>query len=191
MDRNSIIKLLSSDIEGKKIIPIILCLKKAKTICEVGVQRGFFLTNLALCEPELLVGIDPWNSKHNVIYGQKALNKCYKRLLRWAASQDFEVRLIKEFSNKAVHLFPDNFFDFVYIDGDHTYDCVTEDLENWWKKVKYGGMLGGHGYWHHPREENHDVIRAVDGFIDRYTLRDEFYLTGGLHAKSFLILKTE
>lgn len=33
--------------------------------------------------------------------------------------------------------------DFVYIDGNHSYNYVLADLEAWWPKVKAGGMLIG------------------------------------------------
>lgn len=36
--------------------------------------------------------------------------------------------------------------DFVYIDGNHQYSSVKEDLENWSKKVKVGGVIAGHDY---------------------------------------------
>jgi hypothetical protein len=34
--------------------------------------------------------------------------------------------------------------DFIYIDGNHDYEYVSKDIENYWKKVKVGGMLAGH-----------------------------------------------
>jgi predicted O-methyltransferase YrrM len=36
--------------------------------------------------------------------------------------------------------------DFVYIDGNHQYSSVKEDLINWSKKVKVGGIIAGHDY---------------------------------------------
>lgn len=37
-------------------------------------------------------------------------------------------------------------FDFVYIDGLHTYDGVKTDIENYMPLVKKGGVIGGHDY---------------------------------------------
>lgn len=48
--------------------------------------------------------------------------------------------------------------DFVYIDGDHSYEAVKKDLEAWYPKVKSGGMFCGHDY-NYP-----DVERAVQEF---------------------------
>jgi hypothetical protein len=52
----------------------------------------------------------------------------------------------------------DGSVDFVYIDANHTYDCVKEDIGLWAPKVRSGGILGGHDYI----VDTPDVIRAVD-----------------------------
>lgn len=41
--------------------------------------------------------------------------------------------------------------DFVFIDGDHSYEMVKAELEAWWPKVKVGGVLSGHDYDHNGR----------------------------------------
>jgi hypothetical protein len=48
-------------------------------------------------------------------------------------------------SVSASKLFPDGFFDFVYIDGDHS-EVVIEDVKAWYPKVAPGGMLSGHDW---------------------------------------------
>jgi predicted O-methyltransferase YrrM len=53
---------------------------------------------------------------------------------------------IKMKSIDASKLFDDNFFDFVFIDACHEYDCVKEDIEFWLPKVKSGGIMAGHDY---------------------------------------------
>ena len=56
-------------------------------------------------------------------------------------------------------LFEDNFFDFVYIDANHEFPFIFEDINNWYPKVKGGGLLGGHDFYH-----GYDVVRAVMEF---------------------------
>jgi len=51
-------------------------------------------------------------------------------------------------SKQASKLFTDDSLDFVYIDANHKYEFVKEDIELWWPKVKSGGMLSGHDYMH-------------------------------------------
>ncbi len=43
--------------------------------------------------------------------------------------------------------FPDESFDFIFIDADHSYSAVLADLNAWFPKLKPGGIIGGHD-WH-------------------------------------------
>ena len=100
----------------------------------------------------------------------------------------------------AANLFPDGTLDFVYIDANHTYEAVLNDIALWYPKVKSGGILAGHDYiklkydkdvkniplmlWNDesPNESSYagmfGVNPAVDEFIERegYELNvtDEF-----------------
>ena len=49
-------------------------------------------------------------------------------------------------SEVAVNDFPDEYFDYIYIDGEHLYDWVKRDIELWYPKLKTGGLMGGHDY---------------------------------------------
>jgi len=37
-------------------------------------------------------------------------------------------------------------FDFIFIDGDHSYDSCKEDINMWLPKIKQGGIIAGHDY---------------------------------------------
>lgn len=58
--------------------------------------------------------------------------------------------------------------DFVFIDGDHRFEAVAKDIENWWPRVSPGGLLCGHDY-SHPRCRRGiwGVDRAVQEFSER------------------------
>lgn len=65
-------------------------------------------------------------------------------------------------SQEAAKLFPLACFDMVFIDGDHRYESVYEDIRSWHGLLKIGGLLCGHNYelcW------KDDVVRAVDELI--------------------------
>ncbi len=47
-------------------------------------------------------------------------------------------------SHEASTHFEDKYFDFVFIDAEHTYECIRQDCQDWWPKVKSGGLLAGH-----------------------------------------------
>jgi len=61
-------------------------------------------------------------------------------------ANDPRVVVIKAFSPEVAHMFEDELFDWVYIDGNHKYDAVKKDLSAWYKKVKTGGLVAGHDY---------------------------------------------
>ena len=66
---------------------------------------------------------------------------------------------LRQFSSDAVNSIPE--VDFVFIDGNHTYKYVKDDILKYWPKVKTGGFLGGHDYIPgHP-----EVRMAVDDFV--------------------------
>ena len=60
--------------------------------------------------------------------------------------------------------FPDDYFDWVYIDGNHLYEFVKRDLEGFYAKTKSGGLIAGDdyqdgGWW------GGGVKTAVDEFV--------------------------
>ena len=66
----------------------------------------------------------------------------------------------------------DESLDFVFIDADHKYVSVCEDIREWSKKVRIGGIVSGHDYYK-TRGENLGVINAGDEYVAErgYTLR--------------------
>jgi len=54
------------------------------------------------------------------------------------------VRPIMMTSKEAAEIFSDRFLDLAFIDGDHSYDAVREDIRLWSPKVRVGGILCGH-----------------------------------------------
>ncbi len=43
----------------------------------------------------------------------------------------------------AMELLPNAYFDFIFIDADHRYDCVIRDLRGFLPKLKPGGIICG------------------------------------------------
>lgn len=75
--------------------------------------------------------------------------------------------LIRNFSHVACNQFKDGELDFVFIDGDHSYEAVKTDLECWYNKVRDGGIVAGDDYaTRHP-----GVPRAVNEFFGKKGLK--------------------
>lgn len=56
------------------------------------------------------------------------------------------IKKIKMKSVDASKLFENNSIDVVYIDGEHTYNAVKDDIKYWLPKIKKNGIICGHDY---------------------------------------------
>ena len=89
------------------------------------------------------------------------IDESYKKFLINITPVQSIVNPIRLPSTEASKLYADNSLDFVFIDANHSYEFVKDDINAWYPKVKKGGILAGHDYdrsW--P-----GVIQAVDEFI--------------------------
>jgi len=69
-------------------------------------------------------------------------------------------------SAEAADSFPSESLSFVYIDGNHKYEAVRNDLRLWLPKIMVGGRISGHDY----KEKSHmDVVRAVNSVFGKPT----------------------
>jgi hypothetical protein len=147
--------------------------KPGSKICEIGVFCGEFAQKLLETNPEKLVLIDPWQGivgSGNVDgnnYVECDLEKVYEHLFE--KSQNIPIiDLRRGYSGNILEDYPDNFFDFIYIDGDHSYYGCKLDLNLSWKKVKPGGVIAGHDYEMNMKKAqnyyNFGVKDAVDEF---------------------------
>ena len=76
------------------------------------------------------------------------------------------VETIENDSVSAAKEFEDNFFDQIFIDADHSYESVRDDLAAWWSKLKSGGVMLGHDF----TDGWPGVKKAVKEFCGNYNL---------------------
>jgi len=106
--------------------------------------------------------IDPWfKYDEDAQYADKVPDrKAYITFLNNIGKvEGLQHRAIRLESKEASTIYADESLDFVFIDGDHSYNAVTEDLRSWYQKVKPGGVIAGHDYWFH------EVSDAVQDFF--------------------------
>ena len=53
-----------------------------------------------------------------------------------------------------LHTLRDHSFDFLYLDGDHTYETVKYELLHFYSKVRPGGVMAGHDYCNYGESPN-------------------------------------
>lgn len=132
---------------------------------------------------DLFDGIVPSGDKdgNNIVYAN--LNEEYKRLCDLYKNNNC-VKIHKGQSYHNLINFPDNYFDMIYIDGDHSYDGVTKDLEISYLKVKENGYICGHDY---SSEKFPQVVNSVNDFLTKYNLKIKYLTKDG--CPSFCIKK--
>jgi hypothetical protein len=130
---------------------------------EIGTHKGKYAEQLCYYNPKLkLYCVDPW-----VVYrgmassGQEQQNAVYLQAVN--RLEKYNVEIIKKTSMDTLVDFNDNSLDFVYIDGDHRYKYVYEDICEWSKKVKPGGIVACHDFYcvYCP-----GVTRAVEKYVN-------------------------
>lgn len=120
---------------------------------EIGVHEAEFSEKvLRETKPKKLFLIDPWavfdDDEHaSSWYGsgkvtQKDLDDRYARVQKRVGRQK-AVTIIRDFSHQVADQFEDESMDFVYVDGDHSYEAVKRDIALYGPKVKRGGYLIG------------------------------------------------
>lgn len=148
---------------------------------EIGVRRGRF--SALLCErvPGLHIScIDPWAAYGNK-YTQKKQDAIYADAV--AALSQRNATIIRKASLDALADFPDKILDFVFIDGNHTYDHVAPDIIFWAQKVKSGGIVAVHDYYAFGWS---GVVPAVNGYVQSHDIRP-WYVTKELEPTAFWV----
>jgi predicted O-methyltransferase YrrM len=125
---------------------------------EIGVATGRYSEILLQKIENLnLLCVDPF-------YRQGHYEKTLERLLPLYKAM---AHIMKETSMEAVIKVPDNSLDFVFIDGNHQFNHVMEDIIGWGRKVRRGGIISGHDYYHF---HNSGVIEAVNKYTEVHRL---------------------
>ncbi len=134
---------------------------------EVGSAFGQFAGRiLSTWKGKELYMVDPWERQMGDAYLEVTnhsapFHEWYKQCLQLSQGDD-RVTLLKMLSVEAATRFKDSQLDFVYIDGNHDYGHVMQDLDLWWPKVKLGGLVGGHDcYDSHENGNCCDVFSAL------------------------------
>ena len=125
---------------------------------EVGTNRGKFASFVCTVNPMLhLTCIDPWITYEGNSVSQETQDAVYKYAVKHLAK--FNITIMRKTSMEAVQLFSDSSIDFVYIDGNHAFDYVLQDIVQWAAKVKNDGIILVHDY----------CLRDVQYAVDSYT----------------------
>ena len=139
-----------------------------KTGAEIGVHKGKY--TVFFCEAGLnMFAVDPWmgfigqgqdQTKQEVQDGY--YQQAFSRLSR------YNCKIVRKTSMDALADFEDGSLDFVYIDGDHSFQHIANDIVYWSKKVRRGGTVSGHDYFN-TWSGAKNVLCQVGVIVDAYT----------------------
>ena len=89
--------------------------------------------------------------------------------------------------------FEDGFFDYLYLDADHSKKSVLADLKYWYPKVKNGGIIAGHDVYcdqNNAFREHFDVEGALSEFFTE-DQQENIHLTNEYAYRTWIYLKPE
>jgi SAM-dependent methyltransferase len=152
-------------------------LPRQAVVAEIGVFKGDFSKKiLDTTNPVVLHLIDSWDGKA----GMQNLELVRQRFAPEISAG--KVRLHRQKSIAALQQFPEHYFDWVYLDTDHSYATTAAELALCARVVKPSGFIAGHDYvtgnWNGG--VRYGVVEAVNAFCVRenWTFR---YLTAETH----------
>lgn len=165
------------------VIKHIESLYKNKTfdlLVEIGVYKGeSTLELLNNANIKRYVGIDPYEQYQE--YEHDDTNQYTTDQLYNTVKEKFkgfkQLELIRKYSSDAVDMFKDNSIDFLFVDGNHSYKYVLEDLEKYYPKVKKGGIISGDDFFF--REEINGIKMVYEAVVDFTQKNNIEYKTTG------------
>jgi len=174
-------KLLPNRFELLKLLP------KNGVAAELGVAKGDFSEEiLRITVPQKLHLIDFWGSER---YNQSLKQKVLTKFERQIADEIIEINL--GLSTTVVDSFENGYFDWIYIDTDHTYQTTKQELERYAPKMKPNGIIAGHDYvignW--VSMARYGVVEAVHEFCLKYDWEIIYLTTEMSDFPSFAIRK--
>ncbi len=187
IDKNDIIKARFRNkmdgrcIGGDRVNDFVMMLKdfKCNVGAEIGVEQGVFSEALCKANPDIMLyAIDAWTpyKGYRDHVGKGELDSFHKKTIE--RLEKYNAKVIKGFSMDIVQDFDDESLDFVYIDSNHDFQNTTNDIIEWSKKVKKGGIIAGHDYCETTRGAQNDVKVVVDAYTMAMGIKDWYVFTG-------------
>ena len=142
-------------------------IKESFVCAEVGVWKGDFSQAILNRKPSALHLIDPWVHQDyvNRLYStaQEKMDSVHRQVCNKFKDRK-EVTIHRAYSTEVK--FEEGFFDWLYLDADHSYESVKKDLEHFAPLIKKGGYLTGDDYGWTDANCNRGPKPAIDEFAE-------------------------
>jgi len=116
---------------------------------EIGTFKGEFAKEILQNWSGTLYMIDVWRplgEEYLDSSNHAAHSTSYSETMGNISGYEDRGVMIRATSEVAADMFDRESLDFVYIDANHAYDFIVQDIKLWYPKVKSGGYLCGHDY---------------------------------------------
>lgn len=149
-----------------------------ESMVEIGVGKGEVLLHLIKeldMDGFVWDGVDPYKTYDEYVNDINGTSVRVKQnmitILNILKNYSEKTNMILHtmYSEEAVDLFEDESVDLIFVDGNHSYEYVKQDIELWWLKVKMFGCLAFHDY-DRPKMFP-GVKKAVNEFIQHMDLK--------------------
>lgn len=116
-------------------------------VVEVGSHAGDYAEVLCTAiQPLHLTVVDPYENYDGYgDYGTRNHDKMWHKIQ--ARLHAFNVSFLRMTSVAAAAQCEDGYYDVVYIDANHKFEYVLEDIVAWLPKIRPGGLISGHDYF--------------------------------------------
>jgi len=168
---------------------MLLHLPKNGKGAEIGVFEGTFseiiiktLTPSEFYLVDIFSGTGISGDKNGENMKTISLDESYNNLVKKYINNK-NIFVVKGISDNFFNSIPDQYLDFIYIDGDHSYNGVTKDLNNSIKKVKKGGVVCGHDY----HDNFIEVKNAVNDFCTSHNYKISLTIDDKLPSFYFIV----
>jgi hypothetical protein len=155
---------------------------KNSVVAEIGVANGDFSREIIRkTKPLTLHLVDYFGTSR---YGKESMVKVQNLCEEFGGA-----RLHVGISFDELEKFDDDYFDWVYLDTDHTYETTKKELEILKRKVKADGVIAGHDYsmFNLTGDMRYGVIEAVHEFMVSNKWELIFLTSEAMHDRSFAI----
>ncbi|PJE65251.1 hypothetical protein COU91_02735 [Candidatus Saccharibacteria bacterium CG10_big_fil_rev_8_21_14_0_10_47_8] len=157
---------------------------------EIGVEQGVYAKTLCQANPKMtLYCIDPWKAypDYREHISQPKLDGFFKETK--ARLVPYKHKIIRDFSDNACKQFKDESLDFVYIDGNHEFFYVANDIVKWMPKVRKGGIIAGHDFRRNSGRYTNDVKDVISSYTNAKRIKPWFILDERPAASSWFWVK--
>ena len=173
---------------GRAEVASIFAMLGYKVGAEIGVEEGKYSVQLLDTIPDLkLFCVDHWLPYFR--HGRRRTTRFYNTAVE--ALGKYNCEIIRKPSMEAAKDFEDGSLDFVYIDADHSWKGIVNDIVEWEKKVKIGGVVSGHDYWRQHSTSIYPVHvkDVVNAYTRAYGISLWYILRGTDREPSWLWVK--